>query len=99
MSVIFVDHISQAHIDSSGSTVRLATQTLGPDTLTGQPTVVSSSVIIFPIAEIDNLLDILQNARASLNPSEESQPTEETSHERHQNSKAACPSDQYIQPS
>ena len=81
MSVIFVDHIPQAHIDPSGSTVRLATQTLGPDTLTGQPTVVSSSVIIFPVTEIDNLLDVLQNARASLNPPEESQHKEEIPHE------------------
>ena len=79
MNVHFTDHFAQAHIDPTGQTLRLLTQTFGPDAMTGQPSLVASSILVVPVGEIDNLLELLQNAKSIL------QPKEETPHERQQN--------------
>lgn len=76
MSTLYVDHIANAHIDPTGQTMRFATQTFGPDPITGQPSLAETHVLIVPITEIDNLLELLQNARSILQPKKE-----ETTHE------------------
>lgn len=79
MNVQFTDHFAQAHIDPTGHTLRLLAQTFGPDAMTGQPCLVASSILVVPVVEIDNLLELLQNAKSIL------QPKEEALHERQQN--------------